>query len=174
MVRLSQTVGFCVSSHAHRSHPASLSVRVPTVVSLLQASFSLASRRPPCLSLRLLSVFPIISFHMISSCPCRAHEGGASSPPKEWLNCYPPIQMQYASVELVIQHSHFDPTSLPDRFDWLQLQQLPQTLGSILQILGQAPFWVAEFEGVEGSLHFTLDTFSGFRFDDTADQIDIH
>lgn len=32
---LSVTVGFCVSEHAYRTHPASMSVRVPTVVSLL-------------------------------------------------------------------------------------------------------------------------------------------
>ena len=54
---------------------ASLPVRVPTVVPLLQTSFVLsASRHPPCPSLRLLSLFPNISFHMLSSCPCRAHQ----------------------------------------------------------------------------------------------------
>jgi len=44
----SVTVGFCICSHTHRPHPASLLVRVPTVVHLLSASFRLTSRFPPC------------------------------------------------------------------------------------------------------------------------------
>ena len=45
---LSVTVGFRVSQHTHRPHPASLLVRVPAVVLLLSASFRMASRLPPC------------------------------------------------------------------------------------------------------------------------------
>ena len=45
---LSVTVGFRIYSHAYRPHPASLLVRVPTVVHLLSASFRLASRLLPC------------------------------------------------------------------------------------------------------------------------------
>jgi hypothetical protein len=75
LVRLSVTFGFRILSHAHRPHPASLPVRVPTIVPLLRTSFALsASRHPPCPSLRLLSLLPVISFHSTSSGPCRAHE----------------------------------------------------------------------------------------------------
>ncbi len=45
---LSVTIGFRIYSHTHRPHPASLLVRVPTVVHSLYASFRLASRFPPC------------------------------------------------------------------------------------------------------------------------------
>ena len=36
---LSVTIGFRIFQHTHRSHPASLSVRIPAVVPLLDASF---------------------------------------------------------------------------------------------------------------------------------------
>jgi len=70
---LSVTVGFCVKQHTHRPHPASLLVRVPTVVHLLRASFRLTSRFPPCVSLRLSLLFPITSFQVMSFSPCWAH-----------------------------------------------------------------------------------------------------
>src|SRR5208283_3716521 len=74
LLRLSATVGFCVYQHTHRPQSASLPVRVPKIVSLLIASFGPCTSRPrPCFSLRLLSLLPIISFHMISLSPCRAH-----------------------------------------------------------------------------------------------------
>ncbi len=74
LVRLSVTVGFRVHSHAHRPHPASLSVRIPMVVSLLSASFRLTSRFPPCGSLWLLLLPPVTTFQVTSFSPCRAHE----------------------------------------------------------------------------------------------------
>src|SRR5581483_9577377 len=58
---------------------ASLPVRVPTVESLLPASFSLASRPvprgTPCGLLRLPSSVPVGSFHPTRFCPCWAHWG---------------------------------------------------------------------------------------------------
>ncbi len=75
LLLLSVTLGFRVCLHTHRQQAASLPVRVPTTVSLLIASFgSLTSRPRPCFSLRLLSLLPINSFHLISLNPCRAHE----------------------------------------------------------------------------------------------------
>jgi hypothetical protein len=72
---LSVTLGFRVLSHAHRPHPASLPVRLPAVLPSLQTSFlHQASRLLPSLALRLFSLFPVISFHLTCSCPCRAHE----------------------------------------------------------------------------------------------------
>ncbi len=50
------TVGLRISQHARRPQPASLPVRVPAVVPSLRASSRLASRRPPCVSLRLSSL----------------------------------------------------------------------------------------------------------------------
>jgi hypothetical protein len=74
LLRLSVTFGFRVYQHTHRPQSASLPVRVPKSVSLLIASFGRFASRPwPCFSLRLLSLLPIISFHMISLSPCRAH-----------------------------------------------------------------------------------------------------
>ena len=73
--RLSVTVGFCARSHAHRTRYASLPFHVLTVVPLLRPSFELKiSRSLPWLSLRLSSLFPVISFHLTRSYPCRAHE----------------------------------------------------------------------------------------------------
>ncbi len=61
---------------------ASLPVRIPTVVPSLPTSFALsASRDPPCLSIRLSSLSRLNTFQLISSCPCRAHEGGHSCRP---------------------------------------------------------------------------------------------
>ena len=58
----------------HVPMPDLLPVRVPKIVSLLIASFGPRPSRPgPCFSLRLLSLLPIISFHMTSLSPCRAH-----------------------------------------------------------------------------------------------------
>ena len=57
-----------------RPHPASLLVRVPTVVHLLRASFRLTSRFPPCVSLRLSLLLPVSSFQITSFSPCRAHK----------------------------------------------------------------------------------------------------
>ena len=73
LVCLSVTVGFRGSQHTHRPHPASLSVRVPTVVPLLDAAFRLTSRFPPCASLRLSSLLPVTSLQVTSFGPCRAH-----------------------------------------------------------------------------------------------------
>jgi hypothetical protein len=73
LMRLSVMVGFRVSLHTYRPHPASLLVRVPTVVLLLRASFSLTSRLPPCVSLRLPLLTPVITFQITSFSPCRAH-----------------------------------------------------------------------------------------------------
>ena len=70
---LSVTVGFRGPRHTYRPYPASLPVRVPTVVPLLHASFRLASRLPPCATLRLLSLLPVTSFQVTSFGPCRAH-----------------------------------------------------------------------------------------------------
>lgn len=61
LMRLSVTVGFRASQHANRPHPASLPVRIPAVAPLLRASFSLASRRPPCVSLQLSSLSLVIN-----------------------------------------------------------------------------------------------------------------
>ena len=75
--RLSVTVGFCARSHAHRTRYASLPFHVLTAVPLLRPSFELKiSRSLPWLSLRLSSLFPVISFHLTRSYPCRAHERG--------------------------------------------------------------------------------------------------
>jgi len=71
---LSVTAGFRVSWHTHRPHPASLLVRVPTVVLLLRASFRLTSWFPPCVSLRLSLLLPVISFQITSFSPCWAHQ----------------------------------------------------------------------------------------------------
>ena len=73
LMRLSVTIGFRVSQHTHRPHPASLLVRVPAVVHLLRAAFRLASQLPPCVSLRLSLLFPITSFQVMSFSPCWAH-----------------------------------------------------------------------------------------------------
>ena len=74
LLRLSVTVGFRVYQHTHRPQAASLPIRVPKIVSLPIASFGQSASRPqPCFSLRLLSLLPIISFHMMSLSPCRAH-----------------------------------------------------------------------------------------------------
>jgi hypothetical protein len=74
-MRLSVTVGFRGSQHTNRPHPASLPVRVPTVVPLLRASFSLASRRPPCVSLQLSSLSLAIAFRWL----VLAHAGHTGS-----------------------------------------------------------------------------------------------
>ena len=68
------TFGLRCSQPARRPHPASLSIRVPTVESLLRASFVSRSLDPLlALRLRLPPPVPMISFHIISSDPCRAH-----------------------------------------------------------------------------------------------------
>lgn len=48
MMCLSVTVGFRGHSPTHRTHPASLLVRVPAVVLLIHAAFGFASRLTPC------------------------------------------------------------------------------------------------------------------------------
>jgi hypothetical protein len=63
LMRLSVTVGFRVPWHTHRPHPASLLVRVPTVVLLLHASFRLASRFTP---LRFATVVVTTSGYLLS------------------------------------------------------------------------------------------------------------
>lgn len=83
-LRLSVTVGFRVLSHAHRPQTASLPVRVPTAAPLLRTSFVLsASRHPPCLSLRLLSLNPN---NLLSFCLVHAHAGHttAAAPGRSW------------------------------------------------------------------------------------------
>lgn len=72
-MRLSVTVGFRGSQHANRPHPASLPVRVPAVAPSLRASFSLASRLPPCVSLQLSSLSLVTTFQVTDFDPCRAH-----------------------------------------------------------------------------------------------------
>ncbi len=74
-MRLSVTVGFRGSQNTNRPHPASLPVRVPAVVPLLRASFSLASRRPPCVSLQLSSLSLATAFKWLVS----AHAGHTGS-----------------------------------------------------------------------------------------------
>ncbi len=81
---LSVTVGFRVSQHTHRPHPASLLVRVPAVVLLLRASFRLTSRFLPCVSLRSSLLLPVISFQITSFSPCWAHW---ERPPGRELSC---------------------------------------------------------------------------------------
>ena len=71
---LSVTVGFRATQHAHRPGPASLPIRVPTVVPLLTASFRFVSRLLPCGSLRLSSLTPVITSQITRLRPCRAHE----------------------------------------------------------------------------------------------------
>ncbi|ATV15525.1 hypothetical protein CT122_00310 [Pseudomonas syringae pv. actinidiae] len=74
-MRLSVTVGFRGSQNTNRPHPASLPVRVPAVAPLLRASFSLASRRPPCVSLQLSSLSLATAFKWLVS----AHAGHTGS-----------------------------------------------------------------------------------------------
>ena len=59
----------------HREHPlpASLPVRVPTVVSLPPASFSLASRLRLAVRLRLVPSPPLRTLQRNRYSPCRAH-----------------------------------------------------------------------------------------------------
>src|ERR1019366_2032238 len=71
------TFGLCYSQPACRPHPASLPVRVPTVESLLSASFSFTSRLRLAVSLRLPSSAPVGSFHPTSS----AHAGHTGAGP---------------------------------------------------------------------------------------------
>lgn len=75
LMRLSVTVGFRVGSHAHRPHcgltAGSCSYGRAFATDFFQLN---PSRFPPCPSLRLSSLIPIISFQMTSSCPCRAHD----------------------------------------------------------------------------------------------------
>ena len=66
------TLGLRCCQPARRPHPASLSVRVPTVEDLLSASFSFASRLRLAVSLRLPSPAPVGSFHPTSCSPCWA------------------------------------------------------------------------------------------------------
>src|SRR5450631_607737 len=66
-------IGLCCCQPACRPHPASLPVRVPTVESLLSASFSFTSRLRLAVSLRLPSSAPVGSFHPTRFCPCWAH-----------------------------------------------------------------------------------------------------
>ncbi len=74
LLRLSVTVGFRGFQHTYRPQAASLPVRVPTIVSLLNASFGSEPRGPvPCFSLRLLSRLPVNSFLLTTLNPCRAH-----------------------------------------------------------------------------------------------------
>src|SRR5712664_2669175 len=76
------TLGLRCCQPACRPHPASLPVRVPTVVSLLSASFGFASRLRLAVSLRLPSSAPIGSFHPTRFCPCWPTAGcGAGAPP---------------------------------------------------------------------------------------------
>src|SRR5437868_13340416 len=72
-MRLSVTVGFRGSQHTYRPHPASLLVRVPAVAPLLHASFRLASRLPPCVSLQFSSLILVTTFQVTGFGPCRAH-----------------------------------------------------------------------------------------------------
>src|SRR5450631_1558137 len=67
------TIGLRCCQPACRPHPASLPVRVPTVESLLSASFSFTSRLRLAVSLRLPSSAPVGSFHPTRFCPCWAH-----------------------------------------------------------------------------------------------------
>ena len=68
------TFGLRCSEPACRPHPASLPVRVPTVESLLSASFSFTSRLRLAVRLRLPSSAPVGSFHPTRFCPCWAHK----------------------------------------------------------------------------------------------------
>src|SRR5260370_21978509 len=67
------TFGLRCCQPACRPHQASLPVRVPTVESLLSASFSFTSRLRLAVSLRLPSSAPVGSFHPTRFCPCWAH-----------------------------------------------------------------------------------------------------
>ncbi len=67
------TFGLRCCQPACRPHQASLPVCVPTVESLLSASFSFTSRLRLAVSLRLPSSAPVGSFHPTRFCPCWAH-----------------------------------------------------------------------------------------------------
>jgi hypothetical protein len=56
LLRLSLTVGFRVYQHTHRPQSASLPVRVPTLVSLLIASFAPSASRPGALLFATVAV----------------------------------------------------------------------------------------------------------------------
>ena len=80
LMRLSVTLGFRASSHAHRPHPASLPVRVPTVVVLATAFFRAEFLAESALAFTTFAVTAsghlfLFHFFMTCSCPCRAHEG---------------------------------------------------------------------------------------------------
>jgi hypothetical protein len=106
---LSVTVGFRGNWHTHRPHPASLLVRVPAVVHLLRASFRLASRFPPCVSLRLSLLLPVTSFQVTSFSPCWAHQYVSLLHPTELnpkINKFQTIYSLYQSD--LLQHTNFE------------------------------------------------------------------
>src|ERR1035438_9521221 len=76
------TFGLRCSQPARRPHPASLPFRVPTVESLLRASFGFPLAATPCASLRLSSSTPSSSFRLDRFCPCWAQWGRRSPPAK--------------------------------------------------------------------------------------------
>ena len=64
--------GFCCSSPAHRPCPASLPVRVPTVVGLPVRFLQLRLTATPCGWLRLTPSSPFSTFQLNRYRPCRA------------------------------------------------------------------------------------------------------